>query len=726
MNNIFLRCEKNKINFKNIFLILLVGSIFIDVLNGIFIQYEIKYLSNLGQLFRIITVLINVSIIFTFGTKKQKSFLAIIFLFFLLPFIYLFQHRTLTGFIMDESYMLKLMFPFIYIIAIKSLLDKRHLSMGTLDKFIYLYIIICPLTIIIPTLFGFGFSSYDLGGGYKGFYVSNNEINIVLVGCYLLSLVELYKFKSFLNIVLYIINLVALLLIGSKTSLLVIIFSIILFIYALIKKQKVNIKFLIFIILLIVIFSLFFYDFYVSIFNRFSYYYSTLVTDGGSFLNFLMSERNLRVIPAITSNIMNSNLGVLNFLFGIGRYQQVDPNILYTLIELDPVDTLLWYGCITCLFILLCYTYILLKGINNKSGKNNVIIYIYLLYMAFSITAGHVWYSPLSTTFLVLICIKLLYSFPIDQSKKVSIIIPVYNVEKYISNCINSILNQTYKNIELIIIDDGSVDSSLSICKKFEKIDERIKLFSKENGGLSDARNYGLSKVSGDIITFIDSDDTIDLNYVEDAVQIMNSERLDVIILPFVFEYPNFKKVQFDSNFINTFNSEKSICEILYANKFDTNVCGKFFQASMLDNFSFPKNMFYEDLFTLYTIMYKAKRIGLYCNSKYHYIQRSGSIMHTLDERVFQQIEAINNIKNFCIKNNLKKAYKAAKIRECMIKVDIINNLVKSKETFSLNKVKFSLKESILLFLNVHVKFKIKIKTIYVINIFRKWRCNYD
>ncbi|MBQ8680482.1 MAG: glycosyltransferase family 2 protein, partial [Treponema sp.] len=102
-----------------------------------------------------------------------------------------------------------------------------------------------------------------------------------------------------------------------------------------------------------------------------------------------------------------------------------------------------------------------------------------------------------------------------DNQPLISVIVPVYNVEKYLPQCLDSIKNQTYKNLEIILIDDGSTDSSGVICDKVALIDKRIRVFHKENGGLSDARNYGIDKAKGSWLTFIDSDDYISSNYIE-------------------------------------------------------------------------------------------------------------------------------------------------------------------------------------------------------------------
>ena len=110
----------------------------------------------------------------------------------------------------------------------------------------------------------------------------------------------------------------------------------------------------------------------------------------------------------------------------------------------------------------------------------------------------------------------------------ISIIVPVYNVEKYIVRCLESILSQTYKNIEVIIVNDGSVDKSGEICERYAKKDNRIKLINKSNGGLSDARNKGIDQANGIYITFVDSDDYISQNYVEILYKLIKENNADI------------------------------------------------------------------------------------------------------------------------------------------------------------------------------------------------------
>ena len=122
---------------------------------------------------------------------------------------------------------------------------------------------------------------------------------------------------------------------------------------------------------------------------------------------------------------------------------------------------------------------------------------------------------------------------------KVSIIIPIYKVEKYLNQCINTIVHQTYKNLEIILVDDGSPDECPKICDSWGRKDSRIKVIHKSNGGLSDARNEGLTKATGKYLLFVDSDDWISLNMVSDLVKIMDKENADMGICQFADVFPD-------------------------------------------------------------------------------------------------------------------------------------------------------------------------------------------
>lgn len=123
------------------------------------------------------------------------------------------------------------------------------------------------------------------------------------------------------------------------------------------------------------------------------------------------------------------------------------------------------------------------------------------------------------------------------MDKLVSIVVPIYNVEKYIDKCIDSIINQSYNNLEIILVNDGSPDRSVEICNQYAEKDSRIKVINKDNGGLSDARNKGIDNASGDYIVFVDGDDYIEILTIEKAIQAMHEEDADIVIWSYLAEH---------------------------------------------------------------------------------------------------------------------------------------------------------------------------------------------
>lgn len=166
-----------------------------------------------------------------------------------------------------------------------------------------------------------------------------------------------------------------------------------------------------------------------------------------------------------------------------------------------------------------------------------------------------------------------------------SIIIPVYNAEKYISSCLNSILNQTYTNIEIIIIDDGSTDSSLKICNTFSQTDHRIKIYHKINGGQSSARNVGLKMAKGKYITFVDADDEIDtdvyscnINYLE------NNESINIIQYPCIVSYGT-KRAFFRKPSSQIISGQYNLFKSWLQDRIITSyMCNKIFRKQLFNN----------------------------------------------------------------------------------------------------------------------------------------------
>jgi len=210
----------------------------------------------------------------------------------------------------------------------------------------------------------------------------------------------------------------------------------------------------------------------------------------------------------------------------------------------------------------------------------------------------------------------------------ISVIVPIYNVEKYLKKSIESIINQTYKNIEIILVNDGSNDSSKDICDYYREKDSRIIVIYQENMGLSEARNTGIEISKGEYILLIDSDDFIDKNMISILYSELKQNNADISICKYqkVKENEEISKKNSDKRII--INSKKD----LYENQekdFDlyTVVWNKLYKKDLFKEIRYPSGKIHEDLFVTYKLLYAAKKIVLIDEYLYAYVQRSGSIM---------------------------------------------------------------------------------------------------
>ncbi|MBR6123665.1 glycosyltransferase family 2 protein [Candidatus Saccharibacteria bacterium] len=236
----------------------------------------------------------------------------------------------------------------------------------------------------------------------------------------------------------------------------------------------------------------------------------------------------------------------------------------------------------------------------------------------------------------------------------VSIIIPVYNVELYLDRCINSVLAQTYKNIEVILIDDGSSDNSSVMCDNFAASDARIIVVHKENGGQSDARNVGLDLCKGDYISFVDSDDWIAINYIEKLLFTLENMEADMAI-------GNHQQELTDGSFVYRSNQrdecldKSKALDILIKEPPIQFVlaCGKLYKRDLFLNLRFPKGMIYEDQRTNYILFFLSKKIACTSEVLYHYIKRDDSTMGKNPNGDYTPIEEEQAV--FFKKNGYKK-----------------------------------------------------------------------
>ncbi len=210
----------------------------------------------------------------------------------------------------------------------------------------------------------------------------------------------------------------------------------------------------------------------------------------------------------------------------------------------------------------------------------------------------------------------------------ISIIVPIYNVEKYLCKCVDSLINQTYKNLEIILVDDGSKDKCPEICDEYAKRDYRVKVVHKKNGGLSDARNAGMKIATGKYISFIDSDDYVSLDFIETLYNTMIKENSDIVECSVVkfYEDNHFDDYYDDFNVVN-FSTVDGLSALISENPFHQHVWNKLYKSDIVLDIQFAVGKLNEDEFWTYQIFGKAKKVSKINKTMYYYLQRKNSIM---------------------------------------------------------------------------------------------------
>lgn len=208
----------------------------------------------------------------------------------------------------------------------------------------------------------------------------------------------------------------------------------------------------------------------------------------------------------------------------------------------------------------------------------------------------------------------------------ISIIVPAYRVEKYLDDCISSIVRQTYSNLEIVLVDDGSDDSCSFVCDKWAGKDNRVLVIHKHNGGLSDARNVGLGIIHGKYIAFVDSDDWIDNTYIEKLMSAAYNERADVVTCAMANEFEKTGETVFENREFFSGNSEQALAMLYDQTRIRLDAC-KLYKQYIWNDLRFPYGKLYEDLLSVYKVFDLAGRIVQIPEALYHYRIRDNSIM---------------------------------------------------------------------------------------------------
>lgn len=259
---------------------------------------------------------------------------------------------------------------------------------------------------------------------------------------------------------------------------------------------------------------------------------------------------------------------------------------------------------------------------------------------------------------------------------EISVIIPVYNVEQYLSKCLESVINQTFTDLEIIIVDDGSTDDGLSICREYEAKDERIHVYHKTNGGLSSARNYGLDRATGKYIGFVDSDDYISEDMYESLYNNLISYNADMSLCGLYDIYNGLPQKVNNNHSIFEATPEEAIKVVMESEITSVTAVNKLYKRELFESVRYPEGKVSEDAFVIVDLLMQCKKTVITSDQKYYYIHREGSIT-TLKFRPqhLHVLEAYE--KNYTlIEENYPSLILIAKMRLCWAHFNVLDKLI--------------------------------------------------
>lgn len=252
----------------------------------------------------------------------------------------------------------------------------------------------------------------------------------------------------------------------------------------------------------------------------------------------------------------------------------------------------------------------------------------------------------------------------IEKDFYISIVVPVYNVEQYIDKCVESIMKQTYTFFELILVDDGSPDRCPAICDAYAQKYKNVIVLHKKNGGLSDARNYGVEHANGEYVTFIDSDDYVSEDYLETLVELKKKYCADICVGGLnTFYEGNVPKIQKKPVKEKALSGLEALKQMLYQSGLDSSACALLLPKNITQEFCFPVGKYHEDEFTTYKYYANVEKVAITSKSIYYYLQRKNSIMHTFGQTSIDELEAADNYVEEC-KENWPTHVKAAETKK--------------------------------------------------------------
>ena len=267
-----------------------------------------------------------------------------------------------------------------------------------------------------------------------------------------------------------------------------------------------------------------------------------------------------------------------------------------------------------------------------------------------------------------------------NNKEKVSIIVPVYNVENYLNRCVDSLLKQTYKNLEIILVDDGSSDNSVNVCEEYLRRDDRIVLYKKENGGQSSARNYGLDKMTGQFVMFVDSDDWIHEKTIEIMLIHLLKEKADIVCCGIMLTdgEKTYNSMFQNKKKIRILNNEDTMITFLKNDGTSSNVVARIYKKEIFEGERFEEGRPFEAAAISYRLLAKVSKTIFIDEAYYFYFQRPGSTMGRRDIKIrLDELKAADERYKY-IKKHYKKeiaeiafaeyVFDMVHVRQCFIR----------------------------------------------------------
>lgn len=286
----------------------------------------------------------------------------------------------------------------------------------------------------------------------------------------------------------------------------------------------------------------------------------------------------------------------------------------------------------------------------------------------------------------------------------ISIILPIYNVEKYLKECLESILNQSYKDYELLIIDDGSKDNSLEIAKNYKYKFKDLIIFTQDNKGVSEARNLALSNAKGEYILFVDSDDFLEKEMLEKIINTAVKTEADIVITNYYLYYDRNNYIKFlkDMPSLNIYDSFEVI-DMMLRYVIQGQLWNKLFKSSLLkeNNFEFEKGRYIQDIFPVFKVINNSKKIAYIDEALYFYRQREGSTVNKKNKKLTEDYHhAMISIINYIEENYIIVNKYSLRI----FKAHVLSYFIYHYTNEDLNNTYKSFKKSIYVDLNMHFK----------------------